>query len=88
MESIIFSKRQLKKIYRDQERLKQFRMKKYFIQQLNYDIQRIVKAMQTADGKLSTERLERLVNVSDSVANCIRVRNEKLKYMTTGLVNS
>ena len=28
LESIIFSKRQLKKIYKDQERLRQFRMKK------------------------------------------------------------
>ena len=63
-------------------------MKKKFIQQLNYDIQRIVKSMQTVDSKLSAERLARLVNVNNSVANCIKVRNEELKNMTSGIVNS
>ena len=84
LESIIFSKRQLKKIYRDQDRLRQFRMKKNFTQQLNYDIQGIVKDMQTEDSK---ESAERLVNVNNSVSNCIKVRNEELKNMTTGIIN-
>ena len=51
LESLLFLKRQLKKIHRDQNRLKQFKMKKNFTQQLNYDIQGIVKAMQTEDGR-------------------------------------
>ena len=58
-------------------------MKKHFIQQLNHDIQQIVKAMKTANSKLSTQRLERLVNVSNPVASCIKVRNDELKKMTT-----
>ena len=44
--------------------------------------------MQTVDSKLSAERLARSVNVNNSVANCIRLRNEKLKNMTSGIVNS
>ena len=44
--------------------------------------------MQTVDSKLSAERLARLVNVNNSVANSIKVRNEELKNMTSGIVNS
>ena len=44
--------------------------------------------MQTVDSKLSAERLARLVNVNNLVANCIKVRNEELKNMTYGIVNS
>ena len=44
--------------------------------------------MQTANSKLSTQRLERLVNVSNPVASCIKVRNDELKKMTTGLAYS
>ena len=83
LESIIFSKRNLKKIYRDQDRLNQFKMKKHLIQQLNNDIQQIVEAMQTANSKLSTQRLERLVNISNPVADLTKTRNEELKSMTT-----
>ena len=84
LESIIFLKRQLKKIYRDQDRLRQFRMKKNFTQQLNYDIQGIVKAMQTEDGR---ESAERLVNVNSSISNCIELRNDELKNMITGITS-
>ena len=44
--------------------------------------------MQTEDSKQSAERLVRLVNVNNSVSSCIKVRNDELKNMTTGIVNS
>ena len=80
----MFSKRQLKKIHRDQNRLKQFKMKKNFTQQLNYDIKGIVKAIQTED---SRESAERLVNVNNLVSDCIKLRNDELKNMITGITS-
>ena len=56
--------------------VKVLKMKKHLIQQLNNDIQQIVEAMQTANSKLSTQRLERLVNVSNPVASLTKARNE------------
>ena len=84
LEAIMFSKRQLKKIHRDQNRLNQFKMKKNFTQQLNCNIQGILKAMQTEGGIKSAERL---VNVNNLVSDCIKLRNDERKNMITGITS-
>ena len=76
LETIMFSKRQIRKIYRDQNTLNQFRMKKNLTQQLNYDLQELIKSMQTG-GDVGI--VEKHVNVNNLVSNCIKMRNDELK---------
>ena len=57
LETIMFSKRQIQKIHRDQYRLNQFIIKKNIAQQLNYYLQEFIKSMQTGsdEGKVEIQ---------------------------------
>ena len=75
----MFSKRQIRKIHRDQDRLNQFRIKKNITQQLNLDLQETIKTMQTGSEE---GKVVRNVNVNNLVSSCMKIRNEELKRKT------